>query len=262
MTPQALPALFLAHGAPDLTLTDRPAKQFMEGLGETLPRPRAILAVSAHWEASIPTLTAAEAPETVHDFSGWPDALYDIRYPAKTAPWLIDGTERLLRNAGFTVGLDEKRGFDHGAWAPLRLIYPGTDIPIVQLSLLEGADAKTHYAIGQALEPLRQQGVLIAASGATVHNLRRLAREGAPPADWAVDFDAWVMERLEAADIETLTDFERQAPNTRMAHPTPEHFLPLFVALGAAGATAKAERLHHSYSYGSIGMSCFAFQTH
>lgn len=251
-----LPSLFLAHGAPDLTLSDHPARRFLEGLAAQLPRPRAILAVSAHWETETPSLTVGAAPKTVHDFFGWPAPLYELRYPAKTAPWLIARCSSLLDTAGYRVDHDPERGFDHGVWTPLRLVYPEADIPVVQLSLLRGCDAQRHLDLGAALAALRDEGVLVVGSGSVTHNLGAMAPEGTPPPEWALAFEEWLRDRLIADDRQALAAFDRLAPAARQAHPRAEHLMPLFVALGAGGA---ARRIHHSYSYGSVSMACYAF---
>jgi 4,5-DOPA dioxygenase extradiol len=253
-----LPSLFLPHGAPDLLLTNHVSKDFLGTLGSRIGRPAAILIVSAHWEAAQPTLTTAEAPETVHDFFGFPDALYRIRYPARTASDLIDWVDDLLSGQEIEVAKDASRGFDHGTWAPLSLVYPDADIPVVQLSLVRGGSARQHFEIGRALATLRERDVLIVGSGSITHNLRELSPEGAPPPTWATAFDEWVSTAVEARDWDSLMLFPGAPESGHRAHPTPEHFLPFFVAAGA-GAGQAGCRLHSSYSHGSISMSAYAF---
>ncbi|MEL6317432.1 MAG: class III extradiol ring-cleavage dioxygenase [Pseudomonadota bacterium] len=253
----ATPSLFLAHGAPDLPLGDHSAKRFLLGLAPRLPELEAILIVSAHWEAAVPTLGTAPRPDTVHDFGGFPHELYDLRYPAATSPALIERAEALLAAAGLAPARDPRRGFDHGAWVPLSLAFPEATTPVVQLSLQRGGSAERHLEIGRALAPLRREGVLIVGSGATVHNLRALAPEGAPAPGWAEAFDAWTADAVARRDAETLAGFPRAPVEARRAHPTPEHFLPLLVAFAAGGGEGR--RIHHSYSYGSIGMASYAF---
>ncbi len=255
----SLPALFLGHGAPDLALSNHPAKGFLTGLGRSLPRPKAILAVSAHWEAAPLRVTAAERPETVHDFYGFPRELYRLNYPAQSDASLIEEVAADLESLGLTVRADPKRGYDHGTWAPLLLMYPEADIPLVQLSLLQGADARAHHRIGLALAALRAEGVLIVGSGSITHNLRALAPEGTPAPDWARRFDGWVFDTLEAGRQEELLDFPAKPSVARLAHPSVEHFLPFYVALGAGGEGTKARCLHRSFSYGSISMASYAF---
>jgi len=255
----SLPSLFLAHGAPDLILSDHPAKEFLTGFSSQLPRPKSILIVSAHWQSGIPTLTTAEAPQTVYDFSGWPQQLYSLQYPAKTDVDLIERTRALLRGAGIVAREDEKRGYDHGTWVPLLLAYPKADVPVVQLSLQQDGSARRHFEIGQALSPLRDEGVLIIGSGVATHNLGSMAPEGTLAPNWAKDFDQWLDNNIQARNLEHLLEFPNTPAEARRAHPTPEHLMPIFVAMGAGWSGGHSSRLHHSYSYGSISMACFAF---
>ncbi len=252
------PSLFLPHGAPDLLLSTHVSKDFLGTLGRRVRRPAAILIVSAHWEAAQPTLTTAKAPETVHDFFGFPDALYRIRYPARTTSDLVDWVEDLLTGEGIAATRDPDRGYDHGTWAPLSLVYPDADIPVVQLSLVRDGTARQHFEIGRALGPLRDRDVLIVGSGSVTHNLRELGPEGTPPPAWATAFDDWVSAAVEAGDWENLMQFPEIPQTSLRAHPTPEHFLPLYVAAGA-GAGEIGCKLHGSYSHGSISMSAYAF---
>jgi len=255
----SLPSLFLAHGAPDLPLTEHKAKRFLNGLAAQLIKPRAILIVSAHWEETMPTLTTAPTPVTIHDFMGWPEPLYDLQYPAHSDTVLIERTKKLLAQAGFPIKEDAERGFDHGAWVPLLLTYPDANIPVVQLSLQRGGDPRQHFRIGEALAPLRDEGVLIIGSGATVHNLGALAAEGTPAPDWAKDFDHWLNVQLAERKTDQLLEFPKVPAGARQAHPTIEHFMPIFVAMGAGWAGGHTSLLHQSYSYGSLGMACYAF---
>lgn len=251
-----LPALFIAHGAPDLPLSGTPARAFTEGLGKRFPGLRAIVVVSAHWEARQPTIGTAPAPETVHDFGGFDERLYTMRYPARTSPEVIREVNEALTAAGIPHTEDPQRGYDHGAWIPLLLAFPKADVPVIQLSLIRGGSPADHLRLGRALAPLRDKGVLVVGSGATVHNLRALAREGSPAPDWARAFDDAVVSAVESADTDRLLQI-LETPVGRFAHPTPEHFMPLFVALGAGGG--KGHAIHRSFSWGSVGMTSFAF---
>ena len=255
----SLPSLFVSHGAPDLVVSGHRAAQFLTELGQALPRPEAILIVSAHWERPGLAITTNPAPSTIHDFMGWPSELYEVRYPATGAPWLSGEVSDLLANAGLTVTPDPHRGFDHGAWVPLHLAFPSANIPVAQLSLVRGASAREHFEIGLALAPLREEGVLIIGSGSAVHNLRMLAPEGTSPPDWATAFDVWLAEAIARRDLADLCAFPERPKEARLAHPTPEHLLPLFVALGAGWAANRSSRLHQSWSYGSLSMSAYAF---
>jgi len=257
-----LPALFLSHGSPALILEDCPARDFLRTVGTLVPRPKAILVVSAHWETEVPTVTTGSAPETVHDFFGFPAPLYAIRYAAPGAPALAGRVAGLLRDAGFAADGDPAQGFDHGVWAPLCLAYPAADIPVVQLSLQPRLDARHHFAIGRALAPLRDEGVLIVGSGSTTHNLmafRQLRLSLAMPAvDWAAAFADWRAAAVQAGDEAALLDW-RSAPEARRNHPTPEHFLPFFVALGAGTPGQPGRLLHRSMTYGVLAMDAYAF---
>ena len=251
-----LPALFLAHGAPDLPLSNTPARAFTEGLGQRFPGVKAVLVISAHWEDRVPTIGTAAAPETIHDFGGFDDRLYTMRYPARTSAAVVAEVAAALKAAGIPFAEDSRRGYDHGVWIPLMLAFPKADVPVVQLSLRHGASAAENVALGKALAPLRDKGVLIVGSGAIVHNLRAIAREGTPAPDWAKMVDDYIVAAVEKGDEASLLKvLDTQAG--RAAHPTPEHLMPLFVALGAGGGAGHA--IHRSFSWGSISMSSFAF---
>lgn len=252
-----LPTLFISHGAPDVVLRETPARAFLAGLAATLPRPRAIVVASAHWEAAVPTVESGARPATIHDFGGFPDEMYHLRYPASGEPVLAARLVSLLKSAGFAAQAQE-RGFDHGVWTPLLLAWPSADIPVVPVSLVHGGDGKVHQRLGAALAPLRHEGVLVIGSGSAVHNLRELA-PGRPPAPWAVAFDDWLVARCEAGDGDALSHWRERAPDARRAHPTAEHFTPLLVALGAAGDGARGRILHRSWDYGSLAMTAVAF---
>jgi len=253
-----LPSLFVSHGPPNMVLDDIPLRGVLAELGRMLPRPTAILCVSAHWVSEKPTASLAVRPATIHDFFGFDAALYEIVYPAPGAPEVARRAVELLSSAGIEAGLDPERGLDHGAWEPLMLIYPDADLPVAQLSLPPVSAAK-QIRIGRALAPLRDEGVLILASGTAVHNLQqwRVDPRGTP--DWAQEFEDWLVATVGAGDIEAIGDYRRRAPAARLAHPTEEHFLPLPLALGAGGSRARGRVLHRGFSYGSLSMATFAF---
>ncbi|MGI4717940.1 MAG: dioxygenase family protein [Janthinobacterium lividum] len=258
-----LPAIFVSHGSPMLALQDSPARRFLEGLGTALPRPRAVLAVSAHWETlGAPAVSLAPRPETIHDFGGFPRALFEIRYPAPGAPEVAERAAALLEAAGLPAQRSADRGLDHGAWVPLRLMYPDAGVPVAQLSILRGGDPAGHARIGAALAALREEGVLVLASGSLTHNLYEYRGQGldAPVPDWVAGFGDWMKARLEANDSAALLDYRRAAPFAARNHPTDEHLLPLFVALGAAGPRARATRLHASVEHGVLAMDAYAFE--
>jgi 4,5-DOPA dioxygenase extradiol len=257
----AIPALFISHGAPTLPLEDSPARHFIERLGAELPRPRSILAVSAHWETQRPAVSAAQRPETIHDFRGFPEALYRLRYPAPGAPQLAQRVVQLLGEGGFQTDVDPQRGLDHGAWTPLILMYPEADIPVTQLSVQPRQGTGHHWRIGEALRPLRDEGVLIVASGSATHNLREFGGHTleSEPAPWARKFGEWLAETLEHGRYEDLLAYRERAPEAVRNHPTDEHLLPLFVAAGAGTPGKPAKRIHSSYAYGVIGMDAYRF---
>lgn len=254
-----LPSLFISHGAPTLALADSPAGRFLDGLATLLPaRPRAIVVASAHYPAAQPAIGAAALPETWHDFGGFPAALYALRYPAPGDPTLAADIAGRLRAAGLTPRLDAERPLDHGVWVPLLRAFPAADIPVLPLAVDPRSPAAHHARIGAALAPLRDDGVLLIGSGGFVHNLGDLdwqAREAAR-APWATAFADWMRDRLLADDRAALLDWAQQAPHAQQAHPTPEHLLPLFVALGAGG---RARELHRSTELGSLALEAFAF---
>lgn len=260
-----LPAIFVSHGSPMLALQDSPARRFLESLGQTLPRPQAILVVSAHWETLHgPAVSLATQPDTIHDFGGFPRALFEMRYPAPGAPGTAERAAALLEAAGMRVGRSSTRGLDHGAWVPLRLMYPDADIPVAQVSVVRGASPAEHEKMGRALAALREEGVLVFASGSLTHNLYEFRGQAvdAPAPAWVSDFAAWIKDRLEAGDRAALLDYRKAAPFACENHPTDEHLLPLFVAMGAGsagGESAHATRLHASFEHGVLAMDAYAF---
>lgn len=255
------PALFVSHGAPTIVTSRSPAARFLSGLSDLAPqRPSAILVASAHWETGRPSLNAPAVNDTIHDFGGFPPELYRMRYPAPGAPAAAERAAGLLREAGFSPEIDRVRGLDHGAWTPLMLAWPEADVPVLQLSVQPHLDAAHHLAVGRALAPLREEGVLILGSGSFTHDLRgfRGQAEDAPEAAYAAAFADWVDQALVEGRIEDLLQWRSLAPEAVRNHPTPEHFLPLFVALGAGGA-GPALRLHRSTTFGILRMDAFAF---
>jgi 4,5-DOPA dioxygenase extradiol len=256
-----LPSLFLSHGAPTLPLTDAPARGFLSGLGGRLPQPKAILVISAHWETEQPVVSAVARNATIHDFYGFPRPLYELTYPAPGAPSLALEIAELLRASGLDCGVDNARGLDHGAWVPLRLMYPPAEIPVLQLSIQPHLGPAHHLRLGRALTRLRGEGVLIIGSGSLTHDLSEFRGQAldAPAPEWVTGFADWFADKLVAGETDLLVDYRRQAPFAAKNHPTDEHLLPLFAALGAAGASWRAERLHASTTYGILRMDVYAF---
>lgn len=255
------PSLFLSHGSPMLAVQGSSTGHFLDRLGDELPRPDAIVVASAHFMAATPSVGAAANPATVHDFGGFPRELYDIQYPVPGAPRLAERIADLLADAGFAPTLLPNHGIDHGVWVPLRRMYPQADIPMVPMSVNPAGDAAHHFAVGKALASLRSEGVLVIGSGGFVHNLGDLdwRHPDAAMPPWASEFADWMRQRLASHDLDALLDWERQAPHTRRAHPTVEHLMPLFVALGAGGGDAPVRHLHQSHELGSLALDAFAF---
>lgn len=257
-----LPALFISHGSPMLAIEDSPAHRALAELGKALPRPKGILVVSAHWETlNGVAVSLAPRPEAIHDFGGFPGELYDLEYSPPGAYGEALRAASLLEQAGFAVQRSPERGLDHGAWVPLRIMYPQADIPVAQVSLRHGASPAEHLRMGRALQALREEGVLIVGSGALTHNL--YAFRGQPinteAPYWVTEFAEWVHGRLADGQYDTLLDYRAQAPYAQHNHPTDEHLMPLFVALGAGGEAPRVERVHASYEYGVIAMDAYAF---
>lgn len=255
-----LPAIFLSHGAPDLPIREGAVTDFLRSLHQQFPQPKAILVISAHWQSDPLMVSAVPYPRTIHDFSGFPQALYQLSYPAPGSPTLADRVVALLKQAGIPSEAHPSRGLDHGAWTPLILAYPAADIPIAQLSLRYHCDSLYHWQIGQALEPLRQESVLIVGSGSATHNLSAFdKRHDALPPFWVQRFDQWLAEMIDQRDWNALMHYRNLAPYAQENHPTEEHLLPLFVALGAGGGDVKGIQLHHSFTYGALSMAAYAF---
>ena len=257
-----LPSLFLSHGAPTLPLTDTPARAFLSQIGSTLERPKAILVISAHWETAVPTVNAVESNETIHDFGGFPRALYDLRYPAPGSPTFAERIVERLRTSGFDCNIDKRRGLDHGAWVPLLLMYPRADIPALQLSVQTHLGPEHHLSIGRALAGLRNEGVLIIGSGSFTHDLSEFRGHAPndPAPDWVNSFADWFDAALTEGRVADLLAYRDRAPYARKNHPTEEHLLPLYVALSAAGSDPRTERLHASSTYGVLRMDVYSFK--
>ncbi len=252
-----IPPLFVSHGSPMLAVEASRTGAAWAALGRELPKPRAILAVSAHWTTARPAVSAAPQPETIHDFYGFPPALYDLAYTAPGAAGLAAEVQALV--AG--IGIDARRGLDHGAWVPLRFMYPAADVPTVQLSVMPGADAEAHYRLGAALHLLARDGVLVLASGGLTHNLGDMVGDAPAGAvlPYVAEFRDWFADALARMDRASLLAWRTQAPHAARAHPTPEHLLPLFVALGAAGESARAEPVHRDAQLGALALDAYRF---
>lgn len=257
----SLPALFVPHGAPTFALQPSAAGAALANLAQRIVQPKAVLVVSAHWDSALPTLGVSPRPSTLHDYSGFPQALYSIRYPAPGAvAWAMEA-RALLEEAGFPVALDPQRGLDHGTWIPLRLMYPQATLPVFTLSLQSRLGPAHHLRLGQALAPLRDVGVLVLGSGNLTHNLRDfMALEGSDQTPAYVPaFQNWMHDQLATGDIAALLEYRARAPGAREAHPSDEHLLPLYVALGAAGPHYRYERVYSGIAYRTLAMDSYAF---
>ncbi len=267
MTQPALPTYFLSHGGGPWPFMkqqtgstyDKLEASLADIVGQLGVRPKAVLVVTAHWEAAQFTLSSSAAPPMIYDFGGFPPQTYQISYPAPGSPALAERARALITASGHAAVLDAQRGYDHGTYSMLAPIYPAADMPVVQLSLRQGLDPRTHLEIGRALAPLRREGVLILGSGLSYHNLRQFGPAGGPASH---AFDAWLQQSLLACAPEErsarLIDWEA-APAARLAHPREEHLLPLMVALGAAELEPASCVYHEDDFFGSLAVSSFRF---
>lgn len=253
-----LPSLFISHGSPMLALQPGASGPALTALAATLPTPQAIVLVSAHWESRELAVMSAAQPQTWHDFGGFPAALYQVQYPAHGAPALARQIADLLASAGLPATLDEQRPFDHGAWVPLSLMYPQAAVPVLQVSLPSHLGPALQLRVGRALASLREQGVLLIGSGSITHNLGELDWHAGPEVikPWAQAFRDWVVERLRQGDQPALLDYRRQAPHAQRNHPSDEHLLPLFFAMGAGEVFSL---VHQGFTLGALGMDIYRF---
>lgn len=231
------PSLFISHGAPTFAIEPGRLGPRLQALGKQLSGVTAVLVVSPHWQTRDTRVMSTAAPETVHDFRGFPSALYDLQYPAAGHPRYAAEAGRLLTDAGFAGGMDERRGLDHGAWVPMRHLLPGADVPVFQVSMPHDLNTARAVAFGRALASIREQGVMIVGSGSLTHNLYEFRQSGSKAADYAIEFTQWIRQAVTRNDLERLVNYRQLAPHAERAHPTEEHFLPLLVALGARSDT-------------------------
>ncbi|WP_110950813.1 DODA-type extradiol aromatic ring-opening family dioxygenase [Pseudomonas bohemica] len=252
------PSLFISHGSPMLALEPGASGPAFARLAAELPRPKAIVIVSAHWESNELLVNGNPQPETWHDFGGFPAELFAMQYPAPGQPELTRHVMELLAAADLSARIDTRRPFDHGVWVPLSLMYPQADIPIVQVSLPTRMGPALQTRVGHALSVLREEDVLIIGSGSITHNLRELDWHAGPESiePWALAFRDWMVEKLAANDEEALHDYRRQAPDAVRNHPSDEHLLPLYFARGAGGKFSVA---HQGFTMGALGMDIYRF---
>jgi 4,5-DOPA dioxygenase extradiol len=256
----SLPTLFISHGSPMLLVEDSAARDFLKDYGKSLGKPRAIVIASAHFGTSRPAVVGDAHPGMIYDFGGMPE-LRQLVYPAPGDPVAAMKVAGLLAGAGFAPAMVKDRGYDHGTWVPLMLLYPDADVPVIQLSVQPQLGPAHHVAVGRALASLRDEDILVIGSGSATHNLEAFFHGGqppdAPPAAWVSRFMQWVHDKIEAGALDDLVYYRTLAPHAVDNHPTEEHFLPLFVALGAGAA--KGHRVHSSTRNGVLAMDTYAF---
>ena len=254
------PSLFVSHGAPTFALAQSSPALALRAFGKAQPRPRAVVVVSAHWQTPGLRVQAAEWPATVHDFGGFPEALYRLRYPAPGAPALAAEVQDLLVAGGLPAQLDQARGFDHGAWVPLMHLLPEAEVPVLQVSLPQmAAGPALAHRLGEVLRPLREQGVWVLGSGSLTHNLHELQSPQSPPAAYAQAFVEGVERALAQGDVDSLIHYRQRIEGGARAHPSEEHYLPLLVAVGAAGPGERPRRVASGIEYGVLSMAAYAY---
>lgn len=254
------PSLFVSHGAPAFALDPGLLGPKLNRLGAHLPDLAAVAVVSAHWQTTGVQVMHTAAPETLHDFGGFPPALYRLQYPAPGAPRLASETVALLRAAGIEASPDDRRGYDHGVWVPLLYLLPQARVPVFQVSMPFDLDAPGALQLGRALRPLRQRGVLVMGSGSLTHNLREIGLSDPKATRYAEEFATWIGAHVERRDLRALEDYRRLAPHAARAHPTEEHFLPLLVALGASSEADGVTVVEGGMTYGVLSMDCYVFE--
>ena len=267
--PQYFPPLFLSHGAPNMALHEAPVRDFMKSLSKNYPKPDAIVSVSAHFETSGTAVVSDASPEMIYDFRGFEPELHEMDYPAKGNPELARKILMSLRSAGINAVDVKQRGFDHGTWVPLSLVYPQADIPVVQVSIDPDQTPEYHFKLGQALASLAERNIAIIGTGNITHNLPALFSKGRDPEldanikGYVEAFLKWFDEQLESNHLENLLNYRNKAPFAEENHPTDEHLLPIFVALGAVNGVApekvKARKIHASYNYEFLAMDAWEF---
>lgn len=255
-----LAPLFVSHGAPLFAVDAGSTGPALHAWAQAHTRPRAIIVMSPHWMARTPTVMSTPAPQTWHDFGGFPPELYTLQYPAPGQPELAREVLALLQDNGITASEDSRRPFDHGTWVPLMHLYPEADIPVVQLALPANAGPAEVYALGRALRPLAEHGVLLLGTGSMTHNLGEFFGGQTEPAPYVVAFTRWVEEKVVQGDIAALLDYRAQAPFAERAHPSEDHFLPLFFTLGAAAEGARPDYISREVMYGMLAMDAFALE--
>jgi 4,5-DOPA dioxygenase extradiol len=242
-----------------LAIEDNQYTRFLENLGREIS-PKAIVIFTAHWENKTLTISNSDdIYETIHDFYGFPDELYRIRYPARGSTKIASMLGEKFRNRGIPVEMDSTRGLDHGSWVLLSRMYPKADIPVVQVSVNPHLAAEEQYKIGEAIQGIGNEDILVIGSGGTVHNLRMILWGQTTPEPWAVQFDDWLIDKIQHKDLEALFRYEDLAPHSRKAVPRAEHFVPLFIAMGSGNPQSQRKVIYRSYDFGTLSYLCLQF---
>ncbi|MGG1552566.1 DODA-type extradiol aromatic ring-opening family dioxygenase [Paenibacillus ferrarius] len=251
--------IFVGHGSPMMAIQHTPCTEFLLEYGSKLA-PKAIVIFTAHWETDTLTISSTDdIYDTIYDFGGFPDELFQIKYPARGDSALAKSLAERFAAKGITTRLDTQRGLDHGSWVPLLRMFPTPICPVVQISVNPYLPPAEQYRIGEALRGLDQEDILVIGSGATVHNLRALNWGATSPDAWALEFDEWLIAGLEAQNLPSLFNYAEEAPHARMAVPRPEHFVPLYLAMGSGDPARKPSVIHRSYELGSLSYLAVSF---
>lgn len=254
---EEMPVLFIGHGSPMNAIEDNDFTLGWKAIAKTIPKPKAILCVSAHWETSGTFVTAMEKPKTIHDFGGFPQALFDVQYSAPGSKWLADETKKIITST--QVGLDESLGLDHGSWSVLKQLYPAADVPIIELSLDYTKDAQYHYNLAKELAGLRKKGVLIIGSGNMVHNFQyanfRATKENPMALDWAIEANENFKKLILENDFNSLINYKKYSRAFQLSAPTPEHYLPLLYAIALRGKNEKVSFFNDDFMGSSFSMT-------
>ncbi|WP_027415925.1 DODA-type extradiol aromatic ring-opening family dioxygenase [Aneurinibacillus terranovensis] len=254
-----VPSLFLAHGSPMLAIENTEYTGFLKKFAQPI-KPKAIVIFTAHWESDILTISSTEhVYETIYDFYGFPDELYSIKYQAKGSKQIASMVEERFKKHRIAARQDTARGLDHGSWTLLYRMYPEADIPVVQVSVNPYLVAEEQFKIGQALQGMGKEDILVIGSGVTVHNLRAVKWGETTPEPWAVEFDDWLIDKIQNRELPSLFHYEKEAPHARLAVPRPEHFVPLLIAMGSGNQETEAKVIHRSYDMGSLSYLCLQF---
>jgi len=253
-----MPVLFVGHGSPMNAIEDNEFSKGWKAIAKTLPKPKAILCISAHWETKGTFVTAMEHPKTIHDFGGFPRALFDVQYPAQGSKWLADETKNIITQT--EVAMDEAWGFDHGCWSVLKHLYPEADVPVIQLSLDYTKDAQYHYNLAQQLAPLRNKGVLIIGSGNMVHNFQYAQLRGSDfnahfGHDWAIEANEVFKRLITDNDYKSLINFKNYSKALQLSVPTPDHYLPLLYTIALRKKDESANYFNDALVAGSFSMT-------